>query len=186
MTTTSRLQDLTKGAVFVALLIVFAMIPGIPLGFLPVPIVLQNLAVMLVVLILGPKRGTMVMTVFLLLAAVGLPVLSGGRGGLAVLTGPTAGYIWAWLLFPAVYWGLNRLVFGHRNLAQPAWWQSVILLIIVDLILDFGMGAAWLHFNQGLGFWSAYWANMAFVPGDLLKIALAVFLDQALWQASQH
>lgn len=186
MNTNSKLQELTKGAIFLALMIVFAMIPGIPLGFLPVPIVIQNLAVMMIVLILGTKRGTLVLATFLLLVAMGLPVLSGGRGGLAILFGPTGGYLWAWLIFPSAYWSLNRLIFKKKLGDEPSFWQGFVLLAAVDIIIVYGIGALWLHLNQGLDFWSAYVANFAFIPGDLIKVFLAVLLSRALFEANQH
>ncbi|GAP00473.1 biotin transporter BioY [Fructobacillus ficulneus] len=180
MKSSTRLVDLTQGALFLALLIVFALIPALPIGFLPVPIVLQNLAVMLIVLILGPKRGTLVMVAFLILVACGMPILSGGRGGLAVLVGPTAGYIWSWLLMPGAYWLLNRLVFGKKPVDRAISWQSFILLAIVDIVVVYGLGAGYLHVDQGLNFWAMYRANFVFIPGDLLKVALAVAVNQAL------
>ena len=39
----------------------------------------------------------MAVLIVLVLVAIGLPVLSGGRGGLAVFAGPTAGFLVGWL-----------------------------------------------------------------------------------------
>ena len=77
-------------ALFAALICAGALIT-IPLG--PVPIVLQNAFAIMAGLLLGPLQGAGAVGIFLILGALGLPVFSGGRGGIAVLTGPTAGVI---------------------------------------------------------------------------------------------
>ena len=51
-----NIVHLTQTALMTAMLIVLGMIPGIPLGFIPVPIVLQNMGVMMAGELLGPKR----------------------------------------------------------------------------------------------------------------------------------
>jgi biotin transport system substrate-specific component len=70
-------------SLFAALIAVFGLIPKIdlPLG---VPITLQTLGVMLAGCLLGPKRALQALALFLAAVALGLPLLSGGRGGLGV------------------------------------------------------------------------------------------------------
>ncbi len=91
-------RDLVLAALFTAIIIVLGLIPPVPLAFLPVPITAQSMGVMLAGCIIGAKRGALAYVFLVILVAVGLPVLSGGRGGLAVLTGPTAGYILGWIV----------------------------------------------------------------------------------------
>ncbi len=79
--------------------IIAAMITVIPLPFSSVPIVLQNIGIFLAGVILGRKYGTLSVIVFLLLVVAGLPLLSGGRGGIGVFAGPSAGFL---LLYPVV------------------------------------------------------------------------------------
>ncbi|MBD4561724.1 biotin transporter BioY, partial [Xanthomonas citri pv. citri] len=69
------------------------------LPFSSVPIVLQNIGIFLAGVILGRKYGTLSVIVFLLLVVAGLPLLSGGRGGIGVFAGPSAGFL---LLYPVV------------------------------------------------------------------------------------
>src|SRR5690606_9735225 len=82
-----------------------------------VPITLQTLGVMLAGTILGAWRGTLAVATFLALAAAGLPVLAGGRGGLGAFVGPSAGYLLGFLAGAAVVgWLVDRLarvVFGR-------------------------------------------------------------------------
>ena len=77
---TTRL--LTLSAMMVAILIILGLFPRIPLGFIPVPIVLQNMGVMMSGELLGPRYGTISVFSFLLLAFIGMPILSGGSGGI--------------------------------------------------------------------------------------------------------
>ena len=84
--------DLVLIALMTALLIVLSLVAPIPIGVIPVPVTLQLLGVMLVGLILGPLRGALVVLLYVSMAMIGIPVLPGGRAGLAVLTGPTGGF----------------------------------------------------------------------------------------------
>jgi biotin transport system substrate-specific component len=68
----------------------------IPAG--PVPIVLQNAFAILAGLLLGPIQGAGAVGLFLLAGALGLPVFSGGKGGFAVITGPTGGYLMGYFI----------------------------------------------------------------------------------------
>ena len=70
-------KKLTLAAMMTAILIILGVFPGIPLGFIPVPIILQNMGVLLTTELLGAKYGTLSTALFLALALFGLPVLSG-------------------------------------------------------------------------------------------------------------
>ncbi len=72
---------------------------AIPIG--PVPIVLQNLFILLAGLLLGSRWGLASVGVYLLAGALGLPVFAGGLGGIGRLVGPTGGYLVGFL--PAVF-----------------------------------------------------------------------------------
>lgn len=86
-------RDLVLVALFTAIIVVLGLVPPITLGFIPVPITAQSMGVMLAGCIIGAKRGALAFLLLVLLVAIGLPVLSGGRGGLAVLAGPSGGFI---------------------------------------------------------------------------------------------
>ena len=89
--------DLALIAAFAALIAACTLIGGIPVGGAGVPITLQTFAVLLSGCLLGPVRGFLAVTVYLLLGAIGLPVFADHTGGLAVFSGVTAGYL---LSFP--------------------------------------------------------------------------------------
>lgn len=80
-------KNLVFTALMTAIICILGLVPGVPLPFMPVPIVLQNIGIFLAGIILGRKMGALTVIVFLLLAATGLPVLSGGRGGIGVFVG---------------------------------------------------------------------------------------------------
>ncbi len=69
----------------------------IPVPGSPVPIVLQNMLAIMAGIILGPIAGGTSVLIFLVAGALGLPVFSGARGGLAILAGPTGGYLFGYL-----------------------------------------------------------------------------------------
>ena len=80
-------------ALFAALIVVMSLIPPVPLPGIPVPITLQTLGAMLAGAMLGPGRGALACLLYLVLAAIGLPVLPGGRGGMGAFFGPTGGFL---------------------------------------------------------------------------------------------
>jgi biotin transport system substrate-specific component len=172
----ATLKYLMQGAMVCALLIILGLFPGIPLGIIPVAVVLQNLGVMLAGEILPARYGSLAVGVFLLLVALGLPFLSGGRGGLAIIAGPTGGYLIAWLFAPA----LNAWVIHMTDAAnKPAWqeflWAMLFLVLFVDVI-----GSIWLSVQSHMPFGAALASNVMFVPGDLLKLGFAVAIARRL------
>ena len=100
MTKNQKVKTLTYSAFMTAFIIILGFLPGIPIGFIPVPIILQNMGIMMAGGLLGPKYGTISVGAFLTLALIGLPVLTGGNGGAASFLGPSGGYRMAWLFTP--------------------------------------------------------------------------------------
>lgn len=90
----SKAMFLAQSAVFAAILCVMSPL-AVPIG--PIPITLGVFAVMLTGAVLDWKRAGAAVLTYLLLGCVGLPVFSGGKGGFAVLAGPTGGYLWSYL-----------------------------------------------------------------------------------------
>ncbi|RPJ40883.1 MAG: biotin transporter BioY, partial [Candidatus Latescibacterota bacterium] len=86
---------------FASLLLALSARVAIPLPFSPVPISGQSFAVLLVGALLGSRRGSAAVLLYLAEGAVGLPVFAGGAGGAAYLVGPTGGYLAAFL--PAAF-----------------------------------------------------------------------------------
>jgi biotin transport system substrate-specific component len=173
-------RDLVLIALFTAVIVVLGIIPPITLAFVPVPITAQSMGVMLAGCIIGAKRGALAYLLLILMVAVGLPVLSGGRGGLAILAGPTAGYIAGWVVGSFVT-GLiaERIVReGQAGVHQIA--GFLLASMIGGIGVVYLMGTIWLARSTGMDFLAALSANAVFLPGDVLKAGIAALAARAV------
>jgi len=162
-------RDLALVATFAALIAVLG-IPGqLALFGNSVPITLQTLGVMLAGSILGWKRGALAVLVLLALAAAGLPLLAGGRGGLAVFAGPSVGYLIGFPIGAAVTgWLVERKLPGY----SVPWGFAANLLGGVGVVYLFGIPLqAAITGTSGLVATAV--AALVFLPGDLLKALVA-------------
>lgn len=156
------------------LLLVACSYISINLPFSPVPITGQTFGVLLIAMALGRVRGTGVVLAYLLEGAVGLPVFAGGSAGLAKFIGPTGGYLAGFLV--AAY------VVGY--LADKGWdrkYLSSIMAMTLGTVLIFVFGLSWLaYFVPSNALLAA--GLYPFVPGALIKIALASVLLPSVWK----
>lgn len=160
------LRPLVYTALFVALISVGAFI-AIPIG--PVPIVLQNMFVLLAGLLLGPAWGTACVAVYLLVGLAGLPVFAGGTSSIGKLFGPTGGYLLGYL--PAV---LATGVISRTLGEKPG---SDVLAMAAGSVIVYAAGVPWLKIAFSLSWGKAVAAGMVpFLPGDVLKIAAAAVI----------
>lgn len=180
-------HSLALVSLFAALLAVFGLIPKIdlPLG---VPITLQTLGVMLAGCVLGPKRGLQAVLLFLAAVALGLPLLSGGRGGIGVFFAPSSGYL--------VGWPLGTYVTGCVMSALPtttprrAAVSAFAAAAIGGLAVVHLCGVIGLVHMASLTWKQALVGTLVFVPGDLIKCAACAFLVHSIsrglpdWQFS--
>jgi biotin transport system substrate-specific component len=175
-------QSVALVAVFTALLVAAAVVPGIPLGGVGVPITLQTLAVMLTGLVLGPVRGGLAVLLYLLLGFVGLPVFSRGQSGLQVLSGPTAGYLLSFVVAALVV-GLAAQVVVRR--ARRALWVPLLLVtsFATTVVVVHALGIVGLMVNLRLPLSAAVGADLPFLPGDLVKDVVAVVAAVAVHRA---
>lgn len=135
----------------------------------PVPISLGTFSIFFAIYVLGMKRGTASLALYILLGLVGLPVFSGFTGGVGKLLGPTGGYILGYL-FLAVISGyiVDR-------------WRSNRIFCFVGFALGtlvcYMFGTIWLAFQASISFSQALAAAvLPFIPGDLIKLILAMLL----------
>ncbi len=173
-------RDLTLSALFAAIIVVLGIVPPITLGFIPVPITLQSFGVMLAGCIIGAKRGALAYIIFVAMVAVGLPVLAGGRGGLAILMGPTGGYIVGWIFAAFVTgWLAERLVRDNQRE-----WQQLgglfLASVLGGIIVLYAFGMTWVTIAAGTPFSAVLIGSLAFIPGDLLKAAIAALAARAV------
>jgi biotin transport system substrate-specific component len=157
------LRSLVLASLLAALMAAGAYI-AIPIG--PVPIVLQNLFVLLAGLLLGPAWGLASVLVYLFLGAVGLPVFSGGSGGIAHFAGPTGGYLLGYIPAVAVTGWLARR--GKSSVAD-AWAATAGAMLV------YAAGVPWLAMTTHMTAAKAATVGvLPFLPGDALKVAVAV------------
>ncbi len=144
---------------------------AIPIG--PVPIVLQNLFVLLSGLLLGPRWGIASVSIYLLAGALGLPVFAGGVGGIGRFAGPTGGYLLGFL--PAVYIiGLISNKAGGRMVFD-------VIAMVCGSIIIYIIGVSWLKILTNMTLAKTLVVGMyPFLPGDILKIAAAIPIAKAL------
>ncbi|MFK0208882.1 MULTISPECIES: biotin transporter BioY [unclassified Agrobacterium] len=173
-------RDLVLISLFSAIIIALGLLPPITLGFIPVPITAQSLGVMLAGVVLGAKRGTLAVLLTILIAAIGLPVLSGGRGGLSIFTTPTTGFLIGWIAAVFVTGFLSEK-FVHRG--QSALAQGIgffVASLIGGVVVLYAFGITYLAVVVGLGFEKAFMGSLAFIPGDALKAVLAALAGRAV------
>ncbi|MCI1207729.1 MAG: biotin transporter BioY [Microbacteriaceae bacterium] len=178
--THSRLttRDLARIAVFAALLAVLGLIGPIPVPGLPVPVTAQTLGVMLAGTVLGAKRGTASVVLFILLVLIGLPLLSGGRGGPGVLLAPTAGYLVGWI--PGVV--VTGLI-AHAG-TRLRWWRVLLGAIVGGVLVVYAFGIPGTALLGHIPLRAALIGALAFIPGDILKAILATLITLAVWRAA--
>ncbi|SDS69827.1 biotin transport system substrate-specific component [Paraoerskovia marina] len=156
---------------FAALIAVFGVAGTIPVPGLLVPVTLQTLAVMLAGALLGPRRGAAAVLTLLALAAVGLPVLSGGRGGLGVFVSPSAGYLLGWVVAAFVVGLLvDRSV---RRRGRLAFWPVLVACLVGGIGALYAVAIPILALVTGMDLAAAALANVVYLPGDALKAVLA-------------
>ncbi len=159
----------TKRLVYCAL---FAAVIGImsliSIPTQPIPINMALFAVLLAGGILGKKYGTLSVVVYILLGAVGIPVFAGFRGGLAVLAGPTGGYIAGYIIV-AFLTGLVCEKTRKMHYTLP--------IMILAVILCNAVGTAWYCYIMKSSVSSALMlCVIPFVPADVIKVVLAALV----------
>lgn len=181
-TQSTALKHNTKNLVLTGLMAALICILGpfsIPLPVSPVPLSLTTLAIYFAVYVLGLKRGTLSCIIYVLLGLVGLPVFSGFSGGPGKLFGPTGGYIIGYIFMV--------LICGLFIDKWPGKWYLCLCGMLLGTAVCYVFGSAWLAFQNSLSLPAALMLGaVPFIPGDLLKIGLALILGIALRKALLH
>lgn len=170
--TRSKTYDMVYIAVFAVLIAICSWI-SIPTT---VPFTLQTFAVFLAVGVLGGKRGSLSVLIYILLGAVGIPVFAGFSGGFGILLGSTGGYIIGFLFSALLMWGMEAL------LGKKTWVLG--LSMVLGLIVCYAIGTVWFMAvytkNSGpIGLVAVLsWCVIPFIIPDLIKIALALVLSK--------
>lgn len=139
---------------------------AVPVG--PLAVSLQTLGLFLTLGLLGGRLGTVTVAVYLGLGALGAPVFAGFQGGFSALTGPTAGFLWGFLLAAGIWWlEQNRL--------------PRALMMAQGLLVCYLCGALWYAYLTGTGLWAAVTVCVApYVLLDVVKLILADLITSGL------
>lgn len=170
--TTKKLTaiDLAYIALFTALITICSWI-SVPMT---IPFTMQTFAVFVAVGLLGTKRGTLSLLVYILLGMIGVPVFAGFHSGIGVLMGNTGGYIIGFILSTLIA-GISIEKFGKKT------WVMA-LAMVSGLIVCYIFGTVWFMYlyaktSGAVGVMTALgWCVLPYVIPDLVKICLAIII----------
>ncbi|MEV3963861.1 biotin transporter BioY [Nocardia sp. NPDC050193] len=171
-------RDMAQIAVFAALIAALGLPGAVTVGFSPVPITVQTLGVVLAGAVLGPRKGTAAVAVFIALTVIGLPLLSGGRTGLTALAGPSAGYLVGWIP-AALLIGVLTVRIVPRYPVVPA----LLINAAGGIVVIYFFGTLGLLLRTDMALWPAITSNGVFLVGDALKVVVATMVAQGVHRA---
>lgn len=143
-----------------------------------VPFTLQTFAVFLTCMVLGGKRGTLAVLIYIVLGMIGLPVFAGMTGGIGVLLGMTGGYIIGFIASALIVWAMEKVS------EDKLWIQA--LSMVLGLVACYGIGTIWFMVvyaktSGAVGLMTVLgWCVFPFIIPDLIKIGLALILGSRL------
>ena len=170
---------MTVYAAMLSALIAVGSFVAIPVG--PVPIVLQNMFVLLSGLLLGKNWGLCSVAVYLIAGTVGLPVFAQGKGGMGVLFGPTGGYL---LSYPFAVYITGLVSWKAPTKSGDGGWERIFydgFASVLGTVAIYAGGVSWLTIWSDLTWFQGMaWGLFPFLPGDALKIAAAVAIARTV------
>jgi len=153
----------------------FALIPPIPMPG-GVPMTLQTFAVPLAGVVLGAKKGTLSVLIYIMLGAFGAPVFQGMNGGFGVIFGPTGGFILAFPLMALMAGiGASSVEFNVRSTVKQVLW------LVMGAVALYTIGMFWFVFIMSADIRTAFTACvLPFVPTEIIKIIMAAVIGRAV------
>lgn len=149
---------------------------SIPLPGDLVPVSLGALGVFLASVILGWKKGVIAVLIYLLLGFIGLPVFAGFTAGAGKLFGPTGGYLIGYIA-TALIAGFFADRFRGKKI-------MMLLGIVIGTAALYVIGSFWLAVQAHMSIGAAFMAGcVPFIPADIVKALIAVFLGDAICRA---
>ena len=169
-------RDIVLVALFAALTAALGLLP--PMFVVVAPVTAQSLGVMLAGSVLGAKRGGLALLLFLVLVAIGVPILAGGRGGFGIFLTPSGGFLLSWPLAAFAIGYMTERLWGQFNLFTAA-----VINIIGGIILIYACGIPWLAATTKMSLIKALLVSANYVPGDVIKVAVAAVVAVAVKRA---
>lgn len=169
-----KTNDIVNISLFTTLLAVCAWI------YIPttIPFTMQTFAVFIAVLVLGGKKGMVVIFIYILSGAAGIPVFSGGTAGIGILSGPTGGYMIGWFFLCLIVW-ISEKMSGNRKCIE-------VSAMLIGLFACYIFGTFWfmniyVRESTDAGFWTAFSVCvLPFIVPDLVKLALAYTVSKRI------
>jgi biotin transport system substrate-specific component len=174
----STSRDLALVATFTGVVAALGLVPAVLPPGIPVPITAQSLGVMLAGSVLGARRGFGALLLFLVLVAIGLPLLAGGRGGLGVFAGPSAGFLVA---YPVCAGIIGWLVERGGPSYRLGW--GIVANVVGGIVVLYAAGVVGLMAVAHLGARAAVVANGWYVVGDTAKVVIAAVVARGVHAA---
>lgn len=171
-------QNIALIAVFAAFIAASTLVPEVTLAF-GVPFSLQTLAVVLAGLCLGPWRAVASVCLYILVGFAGAPVFANLSAGLAVLAGPTGGFLLGFIPAAAVVGALTMAARRRGRLTYPL----LLLAGLASIPVTYAVGIPWLSVRTGLGMADATVAMAPFMVGDVIKVAVAAGIASVVHRA---
>jgi biotin transport system substrate-specific component len=171
-------RDLALIATFAALIAVLGLPGQLNLFGNAVPVTAQTLGVMLAGSLLGAWRGALAVLTFCVLVLLGLPLLAGGRGGLGVLTSPSAGYF---LGFTAGAFVVGALMGLWRGRFALGW--ALVANVVGGILVIYAIGIPLQAWITGLPLTAVVVKSAVFLPGDLIKAVVAAVVARGVVRA---
>lgn len=169
--------DAARVATFAALIAVLGMPGSVSLLGGAVPVTLQTFGVMLAGAVLGARRGALAVLTLLALVAAGLPLLAGGRGGLGVLVGPSAGYLAGWVAGAAVV----GLLVGR--LRRVSFLGVLGAALAGGIVVVYAVGVPVQALVTGVPLAETALLSTVFLPGDVAKALACAGITVAVARA---
>ena len=172
-------RDLAMMAIFAGIIAALGLIPAIMTPLSAVPITAQSLGVMLAGAILGGRRGAGSLVLFLVLVALGLPLLAGGRGGLGVFASPTVGFLVGWIVAAFVIgWATERIGAPYSLLAGLA------INAVGGIAVLYTFGIVGMMLRTGMSLRAALLAMTPFLIGAALKVVASAVIAKGVHASS--
>jgi biotin transport system substrate-specific component len=162
------MREVVHIALFAAIMAALGVFPPLVLPVIGVPVTAQSLGAMLAGGVLGWRNGALSMLLFLGLVAIGLPLLSGGRGGFGVFFGPTAGYLVGWVFVALVIGFLVERFWDRLNTVG-----AMLICAFGGIGVLYAIGIPWSATVADISIPTAFMGSLPFFIGDAIKCYIA-------------
>jgi biotin transport system substrate-specific component len=164
-------NDKVRCALMCAITCILGLFPPIYLPIIPVPITLQSLGIMLSGSLLGSKKAFITICIFLLIIAIGVPILPGMRGGIAVFLLPSAGFLFAWP-FSAYTTGW----FFEKYNRSDSYVFSFLYNFLGGIVIMYLIAIPIVSLIGNISLSHTFLGSLVFIPGDVFKAVLTAII----------